>query len=69
MAHQTRSAALAQIRAAGYHDDQKTFVRTYVENRVSIGAATAEYRSGAQARLAGVRCTCRDCSPAAGAAS
>lgn len=56
-----RADALRAIRFAGYHEDTAGFVRLYVEHRVSMPAAKAEYAAGLRAKLAGVRCGCLDC--------
>ena len=53
--------ALAWIRIAGFHDDKRAFTRLYVENRISFAVAQERFRAGAEARAAGVKCTCRDC--------
>lgn len=57
----TRKDALGWIRIAGYHGDDKSMVRLYVENRISYQVAIAEFRRGAAAKKAGVPCACRDC--------
>lgn len=56
-----RSTALVVLRTAGYHDDRKTWTRTYIENRVSMRVANAEWQRGQGMKAAGVPCTCRDC--------
>lgn len=56
-----RKDALAVIRVAGYHDDQKTFVSTYVEHRISFNTANAEYRRGQEMKKSGIACSCRQC--------
>ena len=56
-----REDALSALRIAGYHDDQLTFVRTYVENRISRKVANEEFNRGAALKRAGVRCTCFQC--------
>jgi len=57
-----RKDALVAIRTAGYHADQRTAMRLYVENRISRAAFEAEFRRGKDMRAAGVPCVCRDCS-------
>jgi hypothetical protein len=49
------------LRVAGYHEDRATFTRLYIENRISKKNADEAYRSGRQAKAAGVRCDCHDC--------
>ena len=56
-----RADALTSLRIAGYHADQRTFVRVYVENRISKKVADEEFRRGAAMRRAGVGCTCLEC--------
>ncbi len=57
----TRKIALDVLRIAGYHNDSKIFVRTYVENRISLAAANKEWRLGQSMKTAGAPCSCRDC--------
>jgi len=56
-----REILIELLRIAGYHRDTKTFVRLYVENRISRTKATEEFNRGHELRLRGVRCTCREC--------
>ncbi len=43
----TRDKILRAMRAAGAAGDRQTFTRLYVENRISLEAANAEWRAGA----------------------
>lgn len=54
-------AILAHIRAAGYHDDTKRFVRLYVEQRVSFKRAKAAFDHGRRIRESGHVCDCFEC--------
>jgi hypothetical protein len=56
-----RKTALGVCMLAGYHDDTRSFVRAYVENRISYGAAKAEWNRGAQMKRAGMPCGCHSC--------
>lgn len=56
-----RSDALVHIRIAGYHNDQKSFMRLYTENRVSLKAANGEFARGQNMKTSGVPCTCQTC--------
>ena len=56
-----RADALSTLRIAGYHGDQRTFVRTFVENRISRKVANEEFNRGIALKRAGVRCTCFEC--------
>lgn len=56
-----RKNALGWIRIAGYHNDTFSFVRLYVENRVSRASADQAWRNGVAAKRNGVPCSCRDC--------
>jgi hypothetical protein len=56
-----RTAALARLKYAGYHNDSESFVRVYVENRISYQNALRQWNAGHQARLAGVGCNCQEC--------
>lgn len=49
------------LRVAGYHEDTSTLARLCIENPISKRAADEAFRSGRQARAAGVRCLCVDC--------
>jgi hypothetical protein len=59
-----RKDALNYIRVAGYHGDNAAYTRLLIENRVSLNAAKAEFRRGADMKAAGVGCTCSACNPA-----
>ena len=56
-----RADALVVIRVAGYHDDSKTFVRTYTENRISYTVAMKEFSRGQNMNKGGVPCSCNAC--------
>ena len=56
-----RAITLGTLRSAGYHGDERSFVRAYVEGRVSITNANKAWRDGERMRAAGVRCTCFNC--------
>lgn len=57
----SRKHVLTWLKVAGYHNDQASFVRLYVENRVSVSVARQAFSDGARAKQAGVKCSCRDC--------
>lgn len=42
----TRKQALDAIRAAGASNDQRAFLRLYVENRISLSVAKSEFAAG-----------------------
>jgi hypothetical protein len=52
---------LDAIKVAGYHGDERTAMRLFVESPVSFQAYREAYRKGRIAKLAGVPCTCPDC--------
>jgi hypothetical protein len=56
-----RAQALVGIRVAGYHEDQRTFMRLYTENRISYAKATEEFRRGQAMKKGGVPCGCPSC--------
>jgi hypothetical protein len=56
-----REIALAQMRVAGYHEDRKSFLRLYVESRVSMCVANQAFANGQRLRAQGVPCSCPDC--------
>lgn len=64
----TRKAALVTCRVAGYHDDTRSFVRAYVENRVSYAAARVEWAHGVRLKASGYVCDCFHCRKAQGLA-
>jgi hypothetical protein len=57
-----RDMLIARIRTAGYHQDQRTMIRIYVESR-NISQATAQraFSEGARLRAAGMACSCTQC--------
>lgn len=56
-----REVALAKFRVAGYHADSASFVRLYVEERVSYAVAKEQFRTGGEMCRSGVRCDCYEC--------
>jgi hypothetical protein len=57
-------AACAKIREAGYHNDMKTMIQVYVENRISYDTAREHYFKGQEMRKQGVPCMCYQCKQA-----
>jgi hypothetical protein len=56
-----RSDLLAALRVAGYHNDQRTRVRLFTENRISREAADKAWATGQVQRQKGMACACPDC--------
>lgn len=56
-----RDLKLSLIREAGYHNDQRQFTRLYVENRISLPVALAEFRNGSAQKASGMKCGCMAC--------
>lgn len=56
-----RASALVTCRVAGYHGDTRTFVRTYIENRISYGNAQKEWCKGERMKAEGIVCDCFTC--------
>lgn len=56
-----RGVAIDLLRVAGYHNDQRAFVRLYVENRISRKVAAEEFNRGYALRRSGVDCGCFEC--------
>jgi hypothetical protein len=56
-----KEKALAALRVAGYHEDKRTFTRVYIENRINLQTATAEYNKGIDNKRNGMICTCEQC--------
>jgi hypothetical protein len=57
-----RTDLLNALKNAGYHSDRAAWTRLVVENRVSVATAGGSYARGIEARKAGLRCNCGDCS-------
>lgn len=57
----TRTQVLDLMRIAGYHGDQKTFTRLYVENRVKLTDANRAYIAGVDQKKTGMKCSCPQC--------
>jgi hypothetical protein len=57
----TRKQILEAIKVAGYHNDDKAFLRLYTENHISYTAAQEARTKGIRARQQGVRCSCYAC--------
>lgn len=57
-----RADVIAHIRIAGYHSDQRSFLRLYTENRISSAVAKEAFAAGARQKEAGVPCHCYACS-------
>lgn len=63
----TRDQRLAVLRQAGYHNDQRAWMRAYIEGgagRVSYQAAKVAWDEGRQARRNNVSCSCWACKEA-----
>jgi hypothetical protein len=56
-----RHQLLEAIKVAGYHNDDKAFLRLYTENRLSYAVAQAARQAGIRARQQGVKCSCYAC--------
>lgn len=56
-----REMAIARMRAAGYHNDQRARVLLLVESRVNRAVMNSAWISGFNAKAAGVRCDCFNC--------
>lgn len=59
----TRQQAIACMKYAGYHLDQKAYVRLLVESRVNRAAMNAAWEDGIKSKQIGVKCSCRECNP------
>lgn len=58
----THNAVLASIRIAGYHNDLRSYIRLYTENRIPKRVADQAWQNGVSAKASGVACSCRSCS-------
>jgi hypothetical protein len=57
----TRKQILESIKVAGYHNDDKAFIRLYTENHISYAKAQEARTLGIRARQNGVKCSCYAC--------
>lgn len=63
-----RDIALNVAKVAGYHHDQRAFIRVIVESRIAWSFLNEAWRYGVQAKESGMKCTCQECDqPGAGA--
>ncbi len=58
-----RKTALALTQVAGYHQDSKALTRIRIEARVSWDALREAWAIGWKKKIAGIKCTCRECNP------
>lgn len=56
-----RDRTLALLRIAGFHGDQRTWMRTYTSRRISYLVARKAWADGQRARAAGAGCSCYEC--------
>lgn len=56
-----RSLLIACLKVAGYHDDQREFLRYYTGHRISFKAAQDAYQKGRELKNAGMPCNCVQC--------
>ena len=56
-----RKMALEVIKVSGYHGDTKTFMQTYIENRISYQVAIKHWMLGKTFKANGVKCECSEC--------
>ena len=56
-----RELTLTIAKVAGYHADNKTFTRAFIEGRVNMQAMQRAWNEGASARLNGAGCSCYAC--------
>lgn len=56
-----RARALATIRAAAYHDDEREALRARVEARIGHAAFVEAMEAGRRMRARGVPCNCFEC--------
>jgi hypothetical protein len=56
-----RETILNIFMVAGYHNDKQTFMRVFVENRVSLQKANEQWRIGVAQKKNGMKCTCYEC--------
>lgn len=61
----TRAQRLAQMREAGYHNDNLVFTRAFIGSRIALQIAQAEFAHGQNLRHRGVPCTCTACTQVA----
>lgn len=56
-----RKDAIAWLRVAGYHNDERTGLRIYTESRLSYHAYREAWNEGARAKNNGMKCYCAEC--------
>ena len=56
-----RATVDAHLRIAGYHGDDRAWVRLYLEHRVGYERARRLRAEGARLRAAGLPCGCAEC--------
>lgn len=56
-----RKDALAAIKFAAYHEDQRSGLRIYTENRLSFSAYKEAWDAGLQQKKNGMKCSCFHC--------
>lgn len=56
-----RETAIALMRVAGYHEDQRERVRLLVESRVNREVMDTAWQAGRIMRARGVPCSCHEC--------
>ena len=56
-----RATVDAHLRIAGYHGDDRAWVRLYLENRVGYERARRLRAEGVRLRVAGLPCGCAEC--------
>jgi hypothetical protein len=56
-----REINLAEMRAAGYHNDQRIRVQLLVGARIKRETLEEEFAKGERAKRLGVACTCMEC--------
>lgn len=56
-----RAQALAEIRAAGYHDQIEKVVDLTGIRGINAERVRYEYEAGKRMRAQGIQCTCKDC--------
>jgi len=56
-----RKDVLDLIRIAGYHEDERAYMRLYCETRIGRAAAREAYETGLRQKAGGMKCSCFHC--------
>lgn len=56
-----RESIIALMAVAGYHEDARTHMRLYCENRINKQVADDAFNRGREQKRKGMKCACHQC--------